>query len=219
MRIFKISLVFILLSFSSSVIAQDSAFYKAMKKGLEMMTNNESLEDLQKTANMFDRISEKEKEEWLPLYYSGLNYIYMSFSDSLDLNQRDAYLAKAKERATKADELLENNVEVVILLGYIDMARLSADPASRGPSLSPVVLQSFGKALAMDPKNPRALVMMARMEQGMAQFFGSGYEKPCGLANQSLASYSQQEEGGILPYWGKEMAEQMVKSCEKLISK
>lgn len=215
MKTLKISLLILFVSFSSLVSAQDSSFYKAMEKGLQMMQENKSLVDNQKTANLFDRISEKENQEWLPLYYSGLSHIYMSFSDSLNLNQRDGFLAKAKERAQKAADLSENNVEIVVLLGYIDMARLSADPGSRGPSLSPVVMQTFGKALGMDPSNPRALVMMARMEYGMSQFFGSGTEKACGMAAQSLASFSNHISAGIEPSWGKDIAEQMVNSCEK----
>lgn len=215
MKTLKISLFILFVSFSSILSAQDSAFYKAMEKGLEMMKENNSLEENQNTANLFDRISEKEMEEWLPLYYSSLTYIYMSFGDSLDLNQRDAYLAKAKERAQKAADLSENNVEIVVLMGYVDMARLSADAATRGPSLSAVVMQTFGKAIGMDPTNPRALLMMARMEYGMSQFFGSGTEKACGMATQSLASFSNQSASGILPSWGKGMAQEMVNSCEK----
>lgn len=195
--------------------AGDKAFKKAMNKGLEMLDNANGREDLQNTANMFDRIAEKETKEWLPLYYSGLSYIYLSFSDSLSLEQRDTYLVKAKERATKAAEISEENVEIIILQGYITMAKLSADPSTRGPSLSPVIMQTFGKAVQMAPENPRALVMMARMEYGMAQFFGSGTEKACGMAKKSLEYFKDKEEGDINPSWGKGMATQMVQSCNR----
>ncbi len=215
MKTLKISFILLFISLSFTLSAQDSAYYKVMEKALKMMQENNGLEEKQKTANLFDRISEKESNEWLPLYYSGLTYVYLSFSDSLDLNQRDNYLAKAKERANKAAELSENNVEITVLLGYIDMARLSADPGSRGQALSPLVMQNFGKALDMDPTNPRALAMMARMEMGMAQFFGSGTEKACGLATLSLSSYAKETDTGIQPSWGNGIAQQLVNSCEK----
>jgi hypothetical protein len=44
----------------------------------------------------------------------------------------------------------------------------------------------------------------------MAQFFGQGPEKGCGLIKSSLELYEKEaavkEEGTILPTWGKEMA-------------
>lgn len=217
MKSFKISILILLFSFNSILKAQDSAYYKVMEKALKMLEENDGVEEKQKTANLFDRISEKENEQWLPLYYSGLTYVYLSFSDSLDLDEKDSYLAKAKARAIKAEELSENNVEITVLLGYIDMARLSADPGSRGQALSPIVMQAFGKAISMDPSNPRALAMMARMEYGMAQFFGSGTEKACEMAEKSLASFMNETDQGIKPSWGKGVAQQMVNSCQKQI--
>jgi hypothetical protein len=215
MKTLKISILLFSLIFSSSIKAQDSAYFKVMQKALKMMEEDESIEDRQKTANLFDRIAEKENEEWLPLYYSGLNYIYMSFGDSLDLNQRDAYLAKAKERVEKAANISEENAEIIVLIGYVDMARLAADPASRGASLSAQIMQTFAKAVAMAPNNPRALLMLARMELGMAQFFGSGTEKACDLASQSMEVYKLENKKGIEPKWGQGMAKQMLISCEK----
>ena len=215
MKAIKYILGAFLIISSIHLSAKDSAYEKAMKKGLTLLDSASGEEDLQKTANFFDRIAEKESKEWLPQYYAGLSYVYMSFSDSLSLEERDIYLAKAKERATKAAEVSENNVEIVVLQGYIDMARLSADPATRGQSLSPVVMQTFGKAIQMDPENPRALVMMARMEYGMAQFFGSGTEKACAMASKSMKYFDGDKEDGIAPKWGKNMASQMIRSCER----
>jgi hypothetical protein len=50
----------------------------------------------------------------------------------------------------------------------------------------------------------------------MSQFFGSGPEKSCALANQAQQLFEKEKATGIQPKWGKRMALQMVKSCEKL---
>jgi hypothetical protein len=215
MKAIQYFLIAVVVSFSSNLEAQ-STFEKAMTKGLNLLDNANGKDDLQNAANFFDRVASKETSEWLPSYYSALAYIYLNFEDSLSLNQRDKYLAKAMERAEKADELAPQNVEVLVLMGYVNMGKLSADPGSRGPSLSPLVMQQFGKAMGMDPENPRAAIMMARMELGMSQFFGSGPEKSCALANQAQQLFEKEKATGIQPKWGKRMALQMVKSCEKL---
>ena len=58
---------------------------------------------------------------------------------------------------------------------------------------------------------------MAQMEYGMAQFFGSGTDKACGLAKQSLAIFNGQDEtalkAAVQPTWGKNQAERLVGKC------
>ena len=60
--------------------------------------------------------------------------------------------------------------------------------------------------------------MMAQMEYGMAQFFGQGTEKACGLLSASLELFEKEAanftEDSLDPAWGKEMAEQMLGSCK-----
>ena len=215
MKNFKSTLLAGMLLLSINLFAGNEAYIKAMKKGLEAMDNANGREDLQNAANMFDRIGEKESTEWLPSYYSGLCYVYMSFSQGLEPEDRDRYLAKATERADAAGMISENNSEIVLLKGYISMAKLSADPASRGQTLSPLTMQMFGKAMEMDPTNPRAYALMARMELGMARFFGSGEEKACGLAYKSIELFDKEEVASIEPRWGQNIVNQMIEDCNK----
>lgn len=207
----------ILLSFVSIVSAQDSPYQKIMKKEIAKVIDSDSLMQLQESANAFARISELNLKEWQPLYYGALAYTFQGLDKSLALIKKDEALAKAEELAKKADAVAPNNSEIVALQGFIIMAKLSADPASRGQSMSGQAMSTFGKALAIDNKNPRALVLMAQMEYGMAQFFGKGSEKACNLAKQSQAVFTGQDSGAlktaILPTWGKNMAESMVKKC------
>ena len=83
--------------------------------------------------------------------------------------------------------------------------------------MSGQAMATYGKALALDNKNPRALALLAQMEYGMAQFFGNGSEKACTLAKQSQAIFASQDaevlKVAMMPTWGKNMAESMVKKC------
>jgi Tfp pilus assembly protein PilF len=95
------------------------------------------------------------------------------------------------------------------------MIRLSLDPASRGQSMTPKVMQQFGQAMQMDPQNPRAMALMARMKMGTAQFFGQSTAEPCGMAQASLKLFAAEEPAPLHPRWGKELAEEMIEACGK----
>ncbi|MCF2486690.1 hypothetical protein [Dyadobacter sp. CY347] len=215
-KLTQTTILFLLTILTAS--SQDSPYQKAMKKEIAKLIETDSLPLLQQSANAFGRIAELNPAEWQPVYYQGLAYTFQGMDKSLSLDKKDEVLAKADELAQKAEALSKNNSEIVALQGFVLMAKLNADAVSRGQSLSGRVLQTFGKARAMDPKNPRAMALTAQMEYGMAKFFGSGTEKACGYAKESLAIFASQDEpalkAALLPTWGKSLAEQMAKSCQ-----
>ncbi|TLU98864.1 hypothetical protein [Dyadobacter luticola] len=217
MKKLQIILTFMLLT-TFTAIAQDTPYQKAMKKEIAKLIETDSLPQLQQSANAFARITELNPTEWQPLYYQSLAYTFQGLNKTLTIDKKDEALARAEELAKKADAISPNNVEIVTLQGFVTMAKLSADPAGRGQSLSGLAMQTFGRALGIDNKNPRALVMMAQMEYGMAKFFGSGTEKACGFAQQSATIFAGQDEAAlkaaILPTWGKKLADGMVKNCK-----
>lgn len=205
----SLSLIAVYLLTITFVFAQDSPYQKAMKKEIARVIVADSISQLQQSANAFSRIAELNTKEWQPLYYGALAYTYQGLNGSLTLDQKDAALAKADELANKAEVLSPDNAEIITLKGFILMAKVSADPGSRGASLSGQVMSTYGKALSIDGKNPRALSLLAQMEFGMAQFFNNGTDKACGLAKQSMAVFAGQDEEALkaqmLPTWGKGM--------------
>ncbi|MEQ8924253.1 MAG: hypothetical protein RLO81_00485 [Fulvivirga sp.] len=210
----KLTLVFTLLLCALFTNAKDNtAYINAMKTQIETFNNSKSQEELQASANAFERIAQKETTEWLPLYYAAHAYIKMGFNNTLSLEEKDSYYDKAIALIEKAGEISPNNSEITALKGYALMGKLSADSANRGQTMSPLVMQAFGQAMQQNPENPRPLVLMAQMEYGMAQFFGSSTEKACGMANQSLALFEAEAAEGINPTWGAGQAEAIVSQC------
>lgn len=201
-----------------SLFASNEAYIQAMQKELTKMRSAASVEDLKKSANAFSRIAEMNTSEWLPDYYAALAYANMGFRSEGSLAEKDEFYAQAKKHIQKADAVSPNNSEIVAMQGFITMGELAADPQSRGQHLSGEAMQLFGKAISLNRQNPRAIVMMAQMEYGMAQFFGQGPEKACGLLNSSLELFAKEEanrqEGSIEPRWGKNMAEEMKQMCK-----
>ena len=179
------------------------------------MKKIQTLEESQAVTNAFLRIAEAKPEEWLPLYYAA--YLQTTAVFRFEVN-KDQYLDQAMGLIEKAEKLNVDNSEITAMKGYVVMGKISLDPASRGQSLSPQAMQLFGKAISQDRENPRALMLMSQMEQGMAQFFGSGPAKACGLAKNAIELYSKEEgkvsDGYLLPTWGKDQAEQVASACK-----
>ncbi|UZD21440.1 hypothetical protein PBT90_18155 [Algoriphagus halophytocola] len=194
--------------------ANDPAYEAAMQKQIKAMNSIPDLATSQQVTNGFLRIAEAKNEEWLPLYYAAYNQIIAAFRFEVD---KDQYFDQAIELVRKADAIAPGNSEITALHGYAIMGKLSVDPASRGQEMSPQAMQLFGKAINQDRDNPRAVTLMAQMELGMAQFFGSGPEKACGMARMALEIFEKEEakltESYILPTWGKSLAEEVSSKC------
>ncbi len=189
------------------------AYIKAMSKGLTQMSTANTIEERQAVASQFERIAAKVEGEWLPSYYTALNYINMSYGAE-DISTKDKYTAKAQEFIDKAIALAPNNAEVVALQGFNYMTQLAADPNTRGQMLSGKAMQQFSMAVRIDPENPRAKMLLGQMQLGMAQFFGSPTDKPCAMVKQTLPTFEANSGKQTLdPTWGKEMAEGIVKQC------
>lgn len=194
--------------------AADPAYENAMKTQIAAMNTIQTAEESQAVANGFIRIAEAKSEEWLPLYYAAWVQTTAAFRFEVD---KDQYFDQAMELVNKADKIAPNNSEITALKGYVIMGKLSVDPMSRGQEMSPLAMQTFGKAIALDKENPRATTLMAQMELGMSQFFGSGPEKACGLARVGLELFAKEEakidENYILPTWGKRNAQEVAGQC------
>tara|TARA_R110001592_G_scaffold262565_1_gene527690 strand:- start:84566 stop:85219 length:654 start_codon:yes stop_codon:yes gene_type:complete len=211
----KAIIIFLGLFFSANLsLSAQSDFKTYMQESIALYDSVKTLADYQNIANRFDRIAKAEKEEWLPNYYAGLTYVYMSFVRGLEDDKRDEYLDQALVYAEKAGEIAGNDVEITVLTGYIYMAKVSVSPALRGMTMSSKVSGYFEKALAMSPNNPRANLMLGRWKYGTAQFFGSDVSEPCALMQKSLSLFEASKgESTIMPSWGQGQAEAMSKNC------
>jgi len=129
--------------------------------------------------------------------------------------ERDQVLDRATNHVEEANTISPNNDEVEVLHGYALMARLVVDPSTRGQKYTPLVMQKFGKAMAMNPDNPRAAALMARQQLGTAQFFGSDSSEACGLAKRSIALFDREQTEGFGPSWGRNVAEGVLGACKE----
>jgi len=198
-----------------SLSAQDGAYQKAMQKALTEMGSAQSPDAMLAAANTFERIGQKATDEYLPSYYAALNLLNYNWTLQ-DPAKRDEVIERAMEQVKKAQALAPNNDEVEVLNGYALMAKMTVDPMNRAQTYSPQIMQSFGKAMAMNPENPRAKVMMAQMERGTAQFMGTDSPKACELARQGAELLENEKPSDELqPTWGMDSAQEILKGCNQ----
>lgn len=177
-----------------------------MEAAIEKLYQAQSPEAMQQAANTFERIGKKETDKWHPRYYAGYAQVMMT-AMSQENEGKDQLLDTALEHLKAAKALDENNSEILALEGFIHMMRIPIDPASRGPQYSGMSIGALQKAIALDPENPRAYMLLSDMQYGMAQFLGNDTTEACNNLNKAIELFeSEQPENKLDPAWGKEWA-------------
>lgn len=196
---------------AATLALANGQFEKAMSKNIAAMYTEKSPETLQAVINQLNRIGEAEGDRWEPYYYAAFGYIRMSgmFEKGED---KDKYLDLAMTAVDQAASVAPENSEVEAMRGYVNMIKLTVDPAQRGMTYSGLAFSSFQKAIQLDPENPRAHFLMGRMQHGTAQFMGGGFEQACASLNQAKMLFQKESEqkNSVAPGWGRQGTEEAI---------
>jgi hypothetical protein len=208
------AILFVSMGHSQTTVLNDNKYLEAMAKNIQVVYSAESLSSLQTAVNALERISMTEKTKWEPYYYTAFGYIMMATHEQVAAAQ-DRYLDEAVTNVGMASAIKANDAEIIALEGFIDMIRISVDPASRGQQYSAMGMQKFQKALAIDAENPRALALTAQMEFGTAQYLGSSTSQACATNDSALKKFvTFKSDNPLAPLWGKTMAEELKAKCK-----
>jgi len=208
-----LSIAVVLVSLAS--MAQKSEFNKTMGETLGQFATCKNVADFQALGNKFQMIANVEKGEWLPLYYHAHCYILMSFLEQTDPVKKDSYLDIAEKSIVKLIEMAPGEAEVYVLQSFYLTGRLVVNPVERGQQYSGLVGQATGKAMAIDPTNPRAKLMKLQMDMGSAPYMGLDPKSFCPQAKDLLAAWDNfKPKSPLYPSWGKDQVEGLVKGCQ-----
>lgn len=212
----KLTLILIIFLPHTTLIQQNRAqsYESVMIEHIERLNHAGTIDELQEVANGFYRVSQVHSDEWLPSYYTALAFANMGYISRGSVTEKDAFFDEAGKHLDSAEKISANNSEIVTLRGYILMGKLSADPANRGQRLSPRIIQLYGKAMQLDTENPRALVLSARMEYGMAQFMGQGTGLVCERVFTGKELLSKETDNALLPSWGEYILNDILDVCK-----
>jgi hypothetical protein len=204
-----------LVAFLASIIVNaNDKYMEAMQKNIQVVCSAKTSEELLAGINSLERIGEAEKSKWEPYYYAGFGYVMLTTRED-DPTKKDGHLDLALKALERARFIKGDESEIAALEGFVHMMRVAVDPASRGQQYSGMAFQAFGKALAVNPDNPRALALMAQMQYGTAQFFGTSTAEACGTLVKALEKFdTSTSDNPLAPKWGKPMAEGLKAQCQ-----
>ena len=205
--------LFLMMTLCTVALATDK-YIENMQKYISLVYAAQTSEQLQSVVNAFDRIAQAEPTRWEPLYYSAFGSL-MTAVRQQEGSKKDQYLDLALASIEKAKKLVPGESEVIALEGFVHMIRVTVDPATRGQQFSGLAMQTFGKAVQLNPNNPRALSLMAQMQMGTARFFNAPVTEACGTAKLALEKFdSFTSDNPLAPRWGKDMTREVVEQCK-----
>ncbi len=207
--------LFFLMIISVTTWANDGKYYEQMGKQIQAVYTAKTTDEYQSAVNALDRIAGAEKTKWEPYYYSAFGNVMMATHEN-EASKKDAYLDQALAALEKGKAIASNESEIVALEGFVHMIRVTGDPASRGQQYSGLAMQTFGRALGMNPNNPRAMSLMAQMQFGTAQFFNQAPTEACATARKALTLFERavKSENPLAPQWGNEMTAGLIQNCK-----
>ena len=207
----KLTLIFILLFMSIDVQAQ-SAYKKGMQSAFDLWDQDKLVE----ASNLFERIASVEKDNWLPLFYSGYTLVLKAF-EIKDEAKLDLTLKKAKSLLSQAEQVSPNNPEIMIAQALHNTAYINFDGQKYGMSMSQKNSTIYQKALKLAPENPRVILAKAEWDMGSARFFNQSTEAYCKDVERALEIFKSKKESvkAFYPDWGEERAEKILEDCKE----
>lgn len=212
----KLTIILALVSMFNIGFANET-YHKVMTESIAQLFQSATITDYVDIANQFERISQIEKAEWLPLYYASYAYIMISFQES-DNAKKDAYLDQAQKLLDKAFAIAPDESELFMLQGFLYPSRINIDPMARGMLYMEKMNTALNKALELNPDNPRVYYLRATMTYHMPQAYGGGAANALPFyktADEKFKIFKPQSD--LSPNWGKESNEaELKKASEEL---
>lgn len=202
--------VAVLIVTSSSIVAQNSNYLKAMESIVSEIQNNQFGIPLQSHANKMERVASAEKTEWLPNYWVAYCYLMDSYAET-DGGKKDLLLDKADQFLSIADKINEKEEELEILRANLASARMSVSPQDRWQKYGQLSAKALGQAKSMNAENPRIALLEAQGIFYMPEAFGGGKEKAKGVFDKAISQFSTfKAKSNLYPNWGENNTKYML---------
>ncbi|GGI58007.1 tetratricopeptide repeat protein [Winogradskyella haliclonae] len=188
-----------------------SNFEKGMDKAFELWQSDK----VDEAVNLFERIANAEKDNWLPHYYIAQINSLKSWNEKNETVLK-VQLDKAQEHLNTAMSLSKNNPELLVMQGQIYTNWVAFDGSTYGMKYAAKITELYNKAYSIDATNPRVAMCKADWAMGSARYFGQDTKPFCEQVVASIAMFdSYKPESEYHPNWGRKRAEQVVKECKE----
>lgn len=209
--------LYLLLSFltTTTLFAQSTNFEQTIKQQLSQINATTPQQDWQLISQSFSEMAIIHPKQWLPHYYTA--YTYMQLAGTYE-DQTLAIVAEhlnmAQVAIDKANELAPNHSEIVVLQGFIYIARIWESPFLNGGLYGRKISKLFKLAIEIDSENPRAYYLKGVLTYHTPRFVGGGKEsaKPwLEKAQEKFEAFNM--ESAIFPYWGAAENQALLLEC------
>jgi tetratricopeptide (TPR) repeat protein len=159
-----------------------------MTKAFELWKSEKPWE----AANIFERIAQVEKDNWLPPFYVAQINVFNSYSEQ-DKEKMVAQMNKAREFLNIAKTLTENNAEILVLEAQLLTAWVVYDGQQYGMKYSQKIAELYQQAFDIDPDNPRVVLGKAQWDIGTAKWFKQPTDVYCDDIRRAIELFANEE--------------------------
>lgn len=194
----------------SSLLTAQTSFEQGMGKALGLWGEGKAKE----ASDLMERIAAAEKNNWLPNYYVALINTTEAFNPA-NKEKVPAMINKAQNAIDNATLISPNNDEIMVVQAMLYTVVLIQDPMTNGVKYTGLVMEQYGKALAINPNNPRAVFSKAEFEIGSAKYWGTDTKPMCAQIEKSIQLFANfKPETPFSPKWGLDRAQEALKGCK-----
>jgi len=194
----------------SSLLTAQTSFEQGMGKSLGLWGEGKA----QEASALMERIAAAEKSNWLPNYYVALINTTEAFNPA-NKEKVPAMIIKAQDAIDSATLISPNNDEIMVVQAMLYTVILIQDPMTNGVKYTGLVMEQYGKALAINPNNPRAVFSKAEFEIGGAKYWGTDTKPMCAQIEKSIQLFANfKPETPFSPKWGLDRAQEALKGCK-----
>lgn len=212
----KILLAASLLFIGSGLFAQSQKYMKAMEANIAALdTSFKNPQNLLSVASAFERIAEKEKNQWLPYYWAGYCQVIYTYMVQ-DKSTIDPLADKAELLIKKADSLQPDNSEISCVYSMLSTARMLVDPMTRYASFGTMADNYLSKAIFQNPDNPRPYYLRGQGLKHTPEQFGGGCKTAINLLKEADEKFKAFKPASTIdPNWGEAQNEKLIGDCNQ----
>jgi hypothetical protein len=200
-----IASAFMMYSFANG---QD-AYTKQMQQQVKMLDNANTIKEYEQLAANFMRLTQAEKTQWLPYYYSAFCDAKVGWLKQDDPDNIEPFANKADEEIKQAQALIDTGKqktelsELYCVLSMINRARVFINPSTYGRQYGPAASRYIRLAEKANPDNPRALYLDGWEKFSTPKMWGGDKLKAKELLETAKQKLDNNTVSGIEPHWGK----------------
>ncbi len=148
-------------------------FCDYLEKSLNKIKQAENAEEIYSFVNEIDRLGNLYPNEWLANYYVAYLDLKLVFISNEEQQNKLLEEAKNKIDILRQDKNADLS-EIFTLEGYYYYGLIAQDPSVNGQKYYKEVIMSYNKAIGVNSKNPRPVLLLSIFKNKMSKFMGGG---------------------------------------------